>query len=103
MRAARVEPGRHLVLAAAPDDRVTDTWGFYLREVTPNRTRLIARVRNEARTCFADRVAQYGFWEPAHFVMERKMLLTIKRLAEEAPAKRAAALPGLRTGGAGVA
>jgi hypothetical protein len=25
----------------------------------------------------------YIFWEPAHFVMERKMLLTIKSLAEK--------------------
>jgi hypothetical protein len=27
----------------------------------------------------ADRI----FWEPAHFVVERKMMLTIKRLAEQ--------------------
>jgi hypothetical protein len=24
----------------------------------------------------------YGFWEPAHFIMERKMLLTLKESAE---------------------
>jgi hypothetical protein len=28
------------------------------------------------------RAAGYLFLEPAHFIMERKMLLTIKRLAE---------------------
>jgi hypothetical protein len=29
------------------------------------------------------RLSQLVFWEPAHFVMERRMMLTIKRLAEE--------------------
>jgi hypothetical protein len=29
------------------------------------------------------RLAELLFWEPAHFVMERKMMLTIKRLVEE--------------------
>jgi hypothetical protein len=28
------------------------------------------------------RAADLLFWEPAHFVMERRMMLTIKRLAE---------------------
>jgi hypothetical protein len=29
------------------------------------------------------RIAERVFWELAHFVMERKMMLTIKRLAEK--------------------
>jgi hypothetical protein len=29
------------------------------------------------------RIADRIFWAPAHFVMERKMMLTIKRLAEQ--------------------
>jgi hypothetical protein len=28
------------------------------------------------------RLANFCFWEPAHFIMERKMLLTIKQLSE---------------------
>ncbi len=27
-------------------------------------------------------MVNFGFWEPAHFVMERKMLTHIKELAE---------------------
>jgi hypothetical protein len=31
------------------------------------------------------RIVNYIFWEPVHFFMERKMLLTIKDLAEKHP------------------
>lgn len=31
------------------------------------------------------RFTEVVFWEPAHFVMERRMMLTIKRLAENNP------------------
>ena len=58
------------------------TWGFYLREVDEDTTRLIIRGRGHWGRGLLDRVAAYGVFEPAHFVMERKMLLGIKRRAE---------------------
>ena len=35
---------------------------------------------------------QHALFEPAHFIMERKMLLEIKRLAEQHEAKQAGLL-----------
>ena len=39
------------------------------------------RARNQPRGMVAQAFIRFLF-EPAHFVMERKMLLTVKRLAE---------------------
>jgi hypothetical protein len=38
-------------------------------------------------------IANYLFWEPAHFIMERRMLKTIRRLSEEPGVNAAAAFP----------
>jgi hypothetical protein len=82
--------GRALILVATEDaDRAltegrapSGTWGFLVEPIDARRTRLIARSRAGTRKDVAARVADLGFWEPAHFVMERRMLMTIKRLAE---------------------
>jgi hypothetical protein len=50
-----------------------------------NTTRVIARLRHAANVTLWDRIVNFVFWEPAHFVMERKMLATIKKLAEANP------------------
>ena len=44
-------------------------------------TRLIIRCRC-TYSGIRGALTYYGFWEPAHFVMERKMMLRIKCLAE---------------------
>jgi hypothetical protein len=90
MIAAIVEPQRALVLATPADwERIKagvrgkeTTWAFILKPVHEEKTRLIARVRRDAHPGLWKSAANYAFWEPAHFVMERKMLLTIKHLAE---------------------
>ena len=90
MIAAIVEPERAMVLATPSDwERIKagmpgkeTTWGFFLKPEGAGRTRLIARSRRDARPGLWKIAANYAFWEPAHFLMERKMLLTIKRLAE---------------------
>jgi hypothetical protein len=64
------------------DDGLDGTWEFALQPKPGNTTRLLVRFRTEAYPTFAKRVASFLFWEPAHFIMERKMLLTIKRLSE---------------------
>jgi hypothetical protein len=81
---AVLEPNYALVLASLPDVRAgrdvwlaaSATWAFVLREQGDGRTRLIIRGRN--RWPLGLRL----LWEPAHFVMERKLLLTVKGLAE---------------------
>jgi len=93
MIAAVVEPMRSLVLASPADwelirankEGLDTTWTFALQRKGVNTTRLIARLRYAANVTLWDRMVNFIFWEPAHFVMERKMLTTIKKLAEANP------------------
>ena len=62
--------------ARAPP-RVYGPWSFNL-EPAPDHTTRFVMLSLAARSRITDRV----FWERAHFVMEWKMMLTIKRLAE---------------------
>jgi len=78
---ARVEPERMLVLTSHADfdaivaGRVADGyWGFFLRPVDAQRTRLIARGVGGS--------LGNPVFDVAHFVMERGMLLGIKARAE---------------------
>jgi len=91
MIAAIVERDRALVLATPADweklkvglHGEETTWAFVLRPAGEGKTRLVTRLRRQANPGLWEDATNYGFWEPAHFVMERKMLLTIKRLAED--------------------
>lgn len=93
MIAGLVEPMRTLVLATPAawelirtgKDGLDTTWAFALQRKGVNTTRLIARLRSAANVTLWQRVINFFLWEPAHFVMERKMLLTIKKLAEANP------------------
>jgi hypothetical protein len=95
-RVAELDPGRALVLHGdsrhdpeaaplrriRPGDYVSVSWVFVLNETAKGSTRLLERLcldwnRNLRNTLF-NRV----LLEPASFVMERKMLLGIKRRAE---------------------
>jgi hypothetical protein len=93
MIAALVEPMRALVLATPADweliragkEGLDTTWAFALQRKGVNATRLVVRLRLAANVSLWQRIINFLFWEPAHFVMERKMLLTIKKLAEAGP------------------
>ena len=79
-----LEPSRALVLGGDPDARGSRAvWSFHLVELPGGRTRLIERGRNRAGRGL---LAKLGFGpyllDPIGFVMSRKMLRTIKRLAE---------------------
>jgi hypothetical protein len=90
MVAAVVDPGKAFVMVSGPDwttlqngNRAAGgSWGFILEPVDANHTRLIARLRGGTPPSVAGRIIGAAFWDPAHFAMERKMLTTIKRLAE---------------------
>jgi hypothetical protein len=90
MIAAIVDPPQAFVMVM-PDDweRILQggkgsqgSWGFVLKPIDADHTRLISRLRSGPPPRIGARIAGAAFWEPAHFVMERKMLLTIKRLSE---------------------
>ncbi len=79
------EPERSLVLSwRLPDGRYQTTWAFVLEQPQPDQTRLIVRGR------VAPGYRPYGLpqWvalplgRPAHFIMQRKQLLSIRRRTE---------------------
>jgi len=93
MVAAVVEPMHSLVLVTPGDwelirtgkEGLETTWTFALQRKGMNTTRLIARLRYAANVSLWGRIVNFMFWEPVHFAMERKMLVTIKKLAEANP------------------
>ena len=78
MRVERLDPGRAMVVRSSNHAWV---WSFELRPAG-ERTRLISRNRFDASVLpWKDKLA-YPVIEPGSWVMERKMLLTIRQLAE---------------------
>lgn len=62
-------------------EQAQGAWSFYLFPETVNSTWLIARSAGDGFP-LGDRVLRYLTYEVPHFIMERKMLKTIRRLAE---------------------
>jgi len=75
-----MDEARALVLR---DEIEHGSWSFILKPLAENKTRLIIRARGGKPANLGMKIFNYGFFEIAHFVMERKMLLTLKRRAEE--------------------
>jgi hypothetical protein len=74
-----LEPNRTLVLR---DEIAHGSWSFILRPLPGDKTRLLIRARADRPESVGSKLFYYSFWEPAHFIMERKMLLTLKEKAE---------------------
>ena len=79
---ARLEPNQALILR---DEIERGSWAFVLKPIGDKQTRLIVRVRGPKPETFGRTALNYSVFEPAHFIMERKMLLTLKKLAERKP------------------
>ena len=82
---AQCEPEHSLVLSwRLPDGRYQTTWAFVLEQPRPDQTRLIVRGR------VASGYRPYGLPQgvalllgrPAHFIMQRKQLLSIRHRTE---------------------
>ncbi len=88
---AIVEPDRAFAMVTSTDWQSLQTgtraqeslWSFTLQPLDAGQTRLIARIRGGVPPTLASRLLGRLFWEPAHFVMEQKMLRTIRDLAEQ--------------------
>ena len=101
MRVVHLEPSRSIVFGPAADtaEEFEDasrtgagTWAFVLEPMDEGaQTRLIVRTRS--RPWKAPRAVFY-LYDPAHFIMERRMLLGIKRRAEMKVRRRAAGPSG---------
>jgi hypothetical protein len=75
-----LEPGRCMVLGSNTGQ--PGTWAFYVKKLDENTTRLLIRSRGTLKPGLLSRLGYYLVFEPCHFIMERKMLLGIKRRAE---------------------
>ncbi|HKS28681.1 MAG TPA: hypothetical protein VJS44_12720 [Pyrinomonadaceae bacterium] len=77
------EPFKAIVMGSNTQN--PGTWGFYLKEIDENTTRLIVRGRGDwLEPSWLNWLMNYVVFEPTHFIMERKMLLGIKERAERA-------------------
>jgi hypothetical protein len=101
MIVGRLDPGRAMVLIPpepVSDDPVTQQkcaegcWALIVEPLSETTTRLICRGVSKRKPSFSGRFWEYVFWEPAHFIMERKMMKSIKALAEQAVDNRSVAL-----------
>jgi hypothetical protein len=78
LKVRMVEPEKHLVVQWIPQQ---NTWAFALYPQEDGTTRFVSRNRLKGSGPLF-RAGMVGLMEPGSLVMERKMLLTIKRLAE---------------------
>ena len=67
---------------AMPDKYVNSGWIFFVDELDEKNTRLIIRSRFDYEPSFINLITWRVLTDPISFVMERKMLLGIKRRAE---------------------
>jgi len=73
-----LEPNRSLVLR---DEIERGSWAFILKPTADGGTRLLIRVRGDEAKSPGRTLLNFLVFEPAHFIMERKMLLTLKEMA----------------------
>jgi hypothetical protein len=89
-KVVRIDRGRVLSLASPADwgrlvrheTSAGGTWTFILLPQSAQTTRLIVRSRGPEAPTMLGRLFSLMVFEPAHFIMERKMMLRIKQLAE---------------------
>ena len=65
-----------------PEQYVNRSWVFFLDCADRKTTRLIVRSRLDYNPNILNKIAWRIFTDPISFVMERKMLLNIKRIVE---------------------
>ena len=90
-RVVGIDRGRMLSLASPSDwgrlvrreTSLGGTWTFILVPVDSHRTRLVVRSRGPEAPTLMSRLFWMIVFEPAHFIMERKMMRTLRTLAEQ--------------------
>ena len=65
-----------------PEHYVNSSWTFFLESPETETTRLLVRSRLDYSPNLVNDIAWRVFTDPISFIMERKMLLTLKRIAE---------------------
>lgn len=77
-----LEPNRTLVFGSNTGE--AGVWGFHLTKIDAHTTRLVVRGRGELNPGLLRWLINYVLFEPAHFIMEQKMMRTVKARAEAA-------------------
>ena len=72
-----------------PGDYFTVSWGWFLEEMDARTTRLVERWRADWNPGWQNEFFMHVFLEPGAFLMERKMLLGVKKRVEKAREDRA--------------
>jgi len=60
-------------------------WGFQLKELPEARTRLVVSGYSSAQPRLLQGIAEFLFWEPAHWIMQTRQFANLKRRAERRP------------------
>jgi hypothetical protein len=86
---AEITPSRSYVMVGGSDyesiqkgQKASGSWAFYLYPISETRTWIIVRSPNGEISAGA-KLLRYFTFEVPHFIMEARMLNTLKRLAEE--------------------
>ena len=82
------DPMHSLVLGS--NTKEPGLWGFFLKDIDANHVRLIVRWRGDWKPSLLRSLIHYCVFEPAHFIMEQKMMRGIKARAEQAGVEVAA-------------
>jgi hypothetical protein len=97
---AALEPERFLGLRAPIDLRggrpfdprgprprfyIDALWGFQLKELPEEHTRLVVSGYASARPRLLQKIADLLFWEPAHWIMQTRQFTNLKQRAESRP------------------
>ena len=62
-------------------------WGFQLKALPDGRTRLVVSGYSSGRPRVLQAVAEFLFWEPAHWIMQTRQFANLKLRAERPPAE----------------
>lgn len=88
---AEISPFKSMVMVGGDDfiriqngEKARGSWAFYLHAESPTQTWFIAR-SSEGDTAFGNKLLRYFTYEVPHFIMERKMLKSVKHLVENSP------------------
>jgi hypothetical protein len=77
---------RHFDPSGPPPGAYSDsTWAFHLRPTGGGATRLVVRGVARARPAGLTRLADWLFWEPAHWVMQMRQFAGLRRRAARTP------------------
>jgi hypothetical protein len=62
---------------ARPGCYIDGLWGFKLKELAGDRTRLVVSGYGSARPRLLQKVAEFFFWEPAHWIMQTRQFANL--------------------------